>query len=423
MAETKSGIEIALSKEAEDAPSSPTGVISLHHMMAQQRKIYRTQFSVSRSKAEDKPKPSFGDIQLRHHRVPLFGTPVQASNMLFDDVLFLLRGHEIENEKACVREELTRLDAEIQALQEDKRDLSKYELTKDKTDPIDADWDVHRLLQNEVSSSKRKALQERRGMCLTISLPKKAKEAFSSRCGMKASALQQQATHVAVIRPDNCRDGGAASTVQHVCLMRPSSGEASFFMSRDNGKSFSWGHLPDRLFRKLGQMKKDLTDIVYLTTGPMDSYFAEFRSGDCIWGMAEDDEDFHRLCQEWDVYRVAFGEVQAQVDTAGNKHFAASWIILGRDGRAAWKNLPARLHKKLESRMGNEPSLAEVALGSGDSYFVRFLDGSTDYSLPAKLAAICRSIEKQGGAITGMALHPELSHDFIFRSTLFRRDP
>jgi hypothetical protein len=33
----------------------------------------------------------------------------------------------------------------------------------------------------------------------------------------------------------------------------------------------------------------------------------------------------------------------------------------------------------------------------GDLYFVRFLDGSVDYCLPAEVAQVCEYVEKNGG--------------------------
>ena len=90
---------------------------------------------------------------------------------------------------------------------------------------------------------------------------------------------------------------------------------------------------------------------------------------------------------------------------------------MGRDGRAAWKNIPSRLHQTLESRLANSAAPAEIALGTGDSYYVRFLDGTVDYCLPAELAVVCERIQKSGAVITDMALNPEVSHEFMVRHT------
>jgi hypothetical protein len=73
-------------------------------------------------------------------------------------------------------------------------------------------------------------------------------------------------------------------------------------------------------------------------------------------GNAVEDDDFHSIIQAWDVYRVVFGPIDAFEDVRGNKILSNSWIIriiLGWDDRAAWKNLPSRLHYGLESRLAN----------------------------------------------------------------------
>jgi hypothetical protein len=247
----------------------------------------------------------------------------------------------------------------------------------------------------------------------------KAKEAFLSKCGNKPLSNKRRAPGDTVtLGLDNCKPGGAGATVRHVSVMSGGTGAnatSSFFISRDTGKSFTWGRFPPKLFRRMKE--NDSGDLVYLSTGPQGSYYAEFRSGECWWGSAVDDDDFHSILQAWDVYRVVFGPIIAFEDERGNKKMTNSWIILGRDGRAAWKNLPSRLHHQLESRLANQSAPAEVALGSGDSYYVRYLDDTVDYCLPAVVAEVCEHIELHGGSITDIVLHPEISHDFVIRHT------
>jgi hypothetical protein len=378
----------------------------------------------------------------------------QTSQLSFEDALFLLSNHEIVDEATCVQEELTRLNSEIDALKEDKNVLERRSLQipasssptsmmtgggggggvsnnsmNNNHGNVTADWEIHHLLLgNRLTAAQRSQLQEHRGLTLTAHLHNpKAAEALASRCGAKGSIVQQciQVDSAAIIElsPETCRDGGAATTIQHVALMNKQEhgSETAFFVSRDNGKGYYWGLLPDRLFRRLRSNgmdpKRAALDLVYLATGPLDYYFAEFRSGETWWGSAVDDRAFHTICSEWDVYRVVFGTALTLEDAEGQRHATASWIILGRDGRAAWKNLPARLDLKLQTRMADEAAVAEVALGSGDSYFVRFLDGTVDYCLPSTMAYVCQQLEKQGSTITSVSIHPELSHDFIIRSS------
>ena len=62
----------------------------------------------------------------------------------------------------------------------------------------------------------------------------------------------------------------------------------------------------------------------------------------------------------------------------------------------------------------------EVSLGRGGSYFIRFLDGTVDYCLPAVAADICEEIERRGGVLTNIVLHGD-SYDYIVRHTKLTR--
>jgi hypothetical protein len=140
------------------------------------------------------------------------------------------------------------------------------------------------------------------------------------------------------------------------------------------------------------------------------------------WGSAfADDKDFHQILKTWDIYKVVFGPLTTLEDAdTGTVRFVNSWIILGRDGRAAWKNIPRRLQTRLESRLANWAAIAEVSLGPGGSYFCRYLDGSIDYCVSSPVANACEYIERNGGMITEISLHPEISTDFLIRHTELR---
>jgi len=476
------------------SPLQMSSVISVENLIAARQKVHKAQFKVvdwtasessnEREAALSSPMRRLEEMQLRHHRVPLLGkTPAAPGSTnsnsnneaSFDDMLFLLRSHDVIDELTCVREELTRMDSELEALEQDRADIEKYSQSLPalveggkSSGPVGnaEDWDSHRLLMKKKIAPKLRAeLQTHRGLSLTVSIHSApAQEAFLSKCGASSnnknkhqgrhhpfgkrrSSASSNATNAGfiTIRPETLREGGATvAALQHVTLLNGESSSkssqsssepaASFFMSRDHGKSHHWGHLPDRLFRRLKTTRNFETgDIVYLATGPAGCYYAEFRSGECWWGSADvEDEDFPTICSEWDVYRVAFGPAstlptenqqssqgQSSSQSVNNRkqpHLTTSWIILGRDGRVAWKNLPARLHNKLQNRLSSEAAIAEIALGSGGAYFVRFLDDTTDYCLPAATVAACKTIEKkQGGMITSVSLHPELSQDFVIR--------
>mmetsp|Transcript_19478 Transcript_19478/g.53595 ORF Transcript_19478/g.53595 Transcript_19478/m.53595 type:complete len:189 (-) Transcript_19478:268-834(-) len=178
--------------------------------------------------------------------------------------------------------------------------------------------------------------------------------------------------------------------------------------------------------------RQSSSELTFLAVGPMDYYYAEFRSGEAWWGSSTDDRAFQTICNEWDVHRVVFGPAWAMDDfdsattttsssSSADKTTAHAqivpWIIVSRDGRAAWRNIPARLEALLNRRMANQAGIAEVSLGSGDAYFCRFLDGTIDYCLPAQQAAVAHELELRGLTITNIALHPELSNGFVIRST------
>jgi len=289
-------------------------------------------------------------------------------------------------------------------------------------------WDVNVLLGNsrsKLSPDEKDKLKSVRGVCLSVHIHNpRAREALLSKCGSKLARSRgfqqngQRETSFVTLEPSNCRRGGAGENIQHLAIMHGNDAGAAFFFSRDNGKSYTWGHLPPRLFLRMKQEGLDRdNDLVYLSTGPRGSYYAQFRTGHCWWGNAvENDNDFHTIMNEWEVYRVVFGPIITH-EHDGEKYTTSSWIILGRDGRAAWKNIPSRLHNLLSSRLADWAAPAEVALGCGDSYFVRFLDGSIDYCLPATIADECSRIELRGGSITGVVLHADVSNDFIIRHT------
>ncbi|KAL7563613.1 hypothetical protein ACA910_013354 [Epithemia clementina (nom. ined.)] len=433
-------------------------------------------------------------------------TTRSAPGFSFDDCLFLLRSHEVVDEMTCLKEELKHLDAEIDALQKDTLQLE--EILSGSTSAqqiivpqlpspsaplppqpemppnVPASWDVNELLgSRSITVAQRSQLLMQRGINLTVHFhDRSATEALATRCGIKNHILakykethkhvlqqqQQPRNHVnnnlkdngpvsfvnnqllLELTADTCREGGAATHIQQVALLCKDGGrELSFFLGRDQGKSVYWGHLPDRLYRRMQDQgmnpKQSASELSYLATGPMDYYYAEFRSGEAWWGSSVEDRAFHSICTEWDVYRVAFGPCLVVEDDAAQHDHASttttattasssvfsdsvhqqhrqptatsSWVVLSRDGRAAWKNIPSRLDRLLQSRMANQAGVAEVSLGCGDSYFCRFLDGTVDYCLPSTVAAVCQQLERKGSTtITSIALHPELSHDFVIRS-------
>jgi hypothetical protein len=455
VAETKQGIEVSLDwsianadaedeeRQEEEPPNPPE--MDLADQIRHRLKVVKMQFSVNFPMLN---RP-YGirllprDRKGRRHRVGLSQNfPDEIS---YQDKFVMLENYMVTDEMTAVQEELKHMNIEIEALEEEKAELERQWLRGPTTSPrapvptnnavVEAanSWDVRRLLnaKRHLTIEEQSKLQEMRGLCLTLHLAnRRAQETFIAKCGIRVGrsrSSRQDLSGVTVsLTPNNCRPGGAGETIRHVAVLNScEDSNSAFFVSRDSGKSYLWGHLPPKLYRRMKQKGLDPHqgggDLVYLSTGPLGCYFAEFRSGECWWGNAVDDSDFHSIVQRWDVYRVVFGPITPYMDDkTGEKKLFSSWIVLGRDGRAAWKNLPSRLHHLLERRLANWAAPAEVALGSGDSYFIRFLDGTTDYCLPARIADVCENIERQGGMITDVALHPEVSHDFVIRHTAFK---
>jgi hypothetical protein len=444
--ETMDGVEVSLDfppkvESREPPQSAREPVISIKEQIRQRQKIYRTQFSVSFPALKQAPSTthmSFDNWRPTDHRIPLLGFIIVESS--YEDVFNILQHSPVTDEFSAVQKELKQLNSELAALEKDRSWLDanwrKMANVQPNTSPSKSimssvvDWDIRRVLNSEtLNEDEQLRLQQTRGLCWTIRLQNpKAKEAFLSKCGSiptkSKNSKRRLPGDTVTLCPDNCRPQGAGASIQHVSIMSGDNGSNSaFFLSRDHGKSLHWGHLPPKLFRRMKEegMDSGHADLIYLSTGPHGCYYAEFRSGECWWGSAVEDHDFHAIISHWDIYRVVFGPIVAfEDDFGGNKSMSNSWIILGRDGRAAWKNLPSRLHHRLESRLANGAAPAEVALGPGDSYYIRFLDGTVDYCLPAVVAEVCEHIELNGGSITDIALHPEISHDFVIRHTEMR---
>ena len=440
-----------------DANNAKVSVVSLEKdILVKRTKIYRAQFSVffpitTTRGGSEAAASSRGP---RKHRVPLGGRLPRKHDMSYQDVLEMLQNADPVDETSSVRAELKKTTTEMDALEEDKTNLKvrwkalnqqqkstaganaggeqqlnmQLPATMSSGLGVDGgvDWDIHRLLksQRKIGLQERLELERTRGRCITVCLQNpRAEDSFLNKCcGAKQPLPPKSVIHGGVatttMDPNNCRSGGAGASIRHLALLPKGS---SFFVSRDNGKSYSWGQLPPRILQRMKNQGLDPVthcgDLVYLSTGPNGYYYAEFRSGECWWGCAGEDKEFYEILQQWEVYRVVFGSTVTHTTATGKDIISNSWIILARDGRAAWKNLPLRLHHTLERRLANSAAPAEVALGSGDSYYVRFLDGTADYCLSAEMASACERIHSKGGSITDMAMNPEVSHEFMVRHT------
>ena len=428
-------IEVSWGNKATETREPPQSlrqpVIRLSEQIQLKRRVNHSQFSVSFSALQT----THNDGELngrRGHRISLSGGSPDLK-LSYDQVLQILENTKVTDEYSAVKEELECMQTEIKALEKDRILLQqhRYDASQHRQQILAfnssssqyvKEWDLHKLLQEEsskfLSPEDKSRLKRKRGTSLTLYFQSyKAKEVFLDRFG----------SDVATATPDKrnaCGDtitvDGVAYDLQNLTLMSNTNVfKTGFFFNEDSGKSRLWGRLPQRLYTRMKRAgtRYSISDLVYLSTGPHGSYYGEFRSGICWWGSAVQDTDFHETLKQWDVYRVVFGQIQTITEKNNRPRVLSSWIILGRDGRIAWKNIPSRLDKLLKSRMANEAAPAEISLGPGESYFVRFLDGSIDYCLPAEIAEVCDRIERQGGQITNITLHPDISHDFVIRHT------
>jgi antitoxin component HigA of HigAB toxin-antitoxin module len=379
--------------------------------------------------------------QSNDHRLPLFTSNFSSSKVSstirYDDALAQLKDYVVRDEIDCVSYELEQTEKEIAAIEKDRQELERYWmsnesngvesgsksinatiLTNSISSTSNSEWDINRTLatKKNLSLDRIKELHAERGLCVTISIENtKALEYLLSKCGGKATTIstnkswesngRQQVLEsplVTTLRPSTGSDSGAGSTIQQICLLKSPGHDTSLFISRDSAHSIHYGRLPDRLFRRMRNrtngasgsaflghpvnnynsnndhaLLADYKDILYLSTGPFGCYYSEFRSGECWWGLTSDDDELDMMLNEWDVYKIAFGPCVTIEQANGRSYKSTSWILIARDGRAAWKNLPSRLHNKLSSRLANETSPVDISLGCEGSYFIRFLDGKS----------------------------------------------
>lgn len=478
--ETTNGIEVsfpgsestAKGKSIKSRLSVQTPVISLKEQILQRQRVFKSIFStvlpasnnnVFSATNANKWKP-------KGHRIPLLG--ITSADAGYPDALHMLKNIPIVDERTAVQQELNLLDTEISSLQRDRIWLEQglQNTTSSNSGEIHrgsdssslmnkenvaVTWDTHKLLKDDaikkqpLSVSERNVLQKQRGNSITIHLSNnRTQESFVSKFGGKqhnsrSTCLFKNDASITTIVPNNSSsvDTGT-TTLQHVSLISPASSKAAsnggLYFSQDAGKSENIGQLPNKLSQRfvdesetVADERPGIEDLAYLSTGSRGCYFAKFQSGECWWGSAVEDANFQLILNAWDIYRVAFGPMKSieygpsehQKSKSNNNKATStnSWIILSHDGKAAWKNLPSRLSNKLERGMANSVAPVEVSLGPGDSYFVRFLDGSIDYSLPSKIARVCERIEERGGNITNISLHPDICHDFVIRHTELTR--
>mmetsp|Transcript_8324 Transcript_8324/g.12820 ORF Transcript_8324/g.12820 Transcript_8324/m.12820 type:complete len:529 (+) Transcript_8324:58-1644(+) len=432
VSQTVHGVEVAL--DWENAVTVRPAAV--HFDVKKASKIHRCQFSMDFPLHKTGPQTKSSGLRRnnRKHRILLDSDKEESSSL--QDHIFLLQSHVAKEELSSVQDECTRLDAELKALEDDRMEL-EHEFLRgpNKNNKADAMcmslWDLNFLLREKrlsagISKPSLKPeeiadLEKRRGQYWTLQLASKTtRDLLCTK--MEQNVLSRHKTRLMIEVPK----------VAHVNLV-PSgnkAGSTSFFFHTDSGHSH--GQIPVRLQRRMKKSNIPIDALSYLSTGPNGAYYASFSSGHEWWGMS--DLDFLRLVQEWPVHRVAFGHAttvtnissqlpnvvatnKSPVNNKMKKRRLYSWIITSRDGRVAFKNLPPRLAHLLDSRVADKSAPSEISLGPEGSYFIKFLDGSIDFCLPDFMMSACETIQKKGGKITNILLHPLLSKEFLIRHT------
>ena len=206
-------------------------------------------------------------------------------------------------------------------------------------------------------------------------------------------------------------------------------GVGFWYISDDN--SASCVGMPPPMFAERLSRERNLpsgaaypvSNIRYMASGPLGSYFARFASGETWWGLGgacpSQHERFTEIMNKVDVRRIAFGPPCSEFTKGGSKTTVIPWLVLGTDGTVAWSScLPSSLERLLSDRPRDRAAPVEISLGAGGSYFVKFADGDFKCVISSPVANVCRQIEAKGARITNMILHAE-SHDYIIRHTKF----
>eukprot|EP00980_Cylindrotheca_fusiformis_P002687 scaffold627_cov125-Cylindrotheca_fusiformis.AAC.4 len=437
------GIEVSLDayvhEEESREPPIPSRmerqpVIDVQELIQWKKQVFQRQFSLVFPAPPAQASLSAPNI----HRIPLASKPANNKPRLsFQQTLQMLEASNpvLNNEYTAVAHEIQELTMEMKSIQQDKLALEKQHQHQKMNNTTTTATGTNFLAAEQIR------LLLPQGNCLTIRFQSfKTKEVFLSKCG--SSKIRPTFRNCVTLGPKNTHNG-VISRMQHITLMSsngnsttPTKFKTSFFWNfLDDGDDYSkdfqmWGRWPSPKLLEMANNNKKVDKkegnenkgIQFLSTGPQGLYFVQFQgSQECWWKIPEEDHELQSILESWDgLHRVVFGPMEAMDNARGTVTTAYSWIVLGANGQVAWKNLPTRLHNRLseiKEESDNAVAPVEVSLGPGGSYFVRFLDGSIDYCLSAEMATVCDHIQDRGGKVTYIALHPEISHDFVIRHT------
>ena len=258
-------------------------------------------------------------------------------------------------------------------------------------------------------------LQDRRGIYFTAAFADERTRNEFGHCisgkanfNHKTGGVSQELMHCKTEIFGLEKVGAMSTSIRSISITKTIRDQVGFFVIYDDNKMHGGNSIPQRLkARILKESNSKLNSIRYLALGPRDSYFAELVSGETFWAIGKHDEQFSNIMQSSRVHRVAFGTFKDD----------SSWIVLTKDGTAAWRNIPLQLEKLLEDRENGKAAPCEVSLGDAGTFFIRFMNGEINYCLPSFADEICRRIEDVGASISYISLHPEVMDGIIIRHT------
>ncbi len=413
----------------------------------------------------DSPKPQSSSLKSR-------SLSPRRRNRAKQEIKKMLIKHSPSDEISAVNLELNKCNMEIKALEHDQAVLSsKLDMSDGKINKINPQnrtlsiWDIDEVLSyrpsssvnvasnrkknwfrrkytkgikkkhspykqeitisprnndaNEITDKYRRQLQKKRGNQFVIFFEDPTvQNKLCSSCNVKSDRLSKlqkiKSDSLGKSLKDENNYGSTNIDDARHAVITSSNEASSFFLSRDNGTANWHGRFPSKLWDRAKRENMKVSSIRYLVVGPGGSYFTQFSTGECWWGISQLDTDFHKYMNSLEVCRVAFGTFANYIYVGEASTIHTSWVIIGKDGRCVWKNIPSGLHNLLLSRTSNDAAPCEVSLGKGDSYFIKFLDGVTNYCLPAGLASTYEQIESMGGEIRNVSFNSQ-SYDYIIR--------